>query len=86
MSDELTCQQLIAFLDEYSSGEQAPEVRAEFERHLSGCPQCVDYLRTYQATVAIVHGACGEPDAAPPADAPEELIQAILQARRAGER
>jgi anti-sigma factor RsiW len=78
---ELTCREFIDFLDDYLTGDQPAKVRAEFERHLSICPVCVDYLKTYRAAVRLA-AASGEQEI--PADAPEELIQAILAARRKG--
>jgi len=77
----VTCQEIIDFLDDYLAGNQPAEVRAEFERHLSACPYCVDYLKSYDATVQLARslGAVGRQT--PPADAPEELVQAILAAR-----
>lgn len=78
----MTCKELIEFLDDYYAGDQPAEVRAEFEKHLATCSECVDYLRTYENTVRLAQAAslCDEP-AATADDAPEELIQAILAAR-----
>jgi anti-sigma factor RsiW len=82
LTRQLSCKQFIDFLDDYLAGNQAEEVRAEFERHLAICPYCVDYLRTYQATVQLVghlrRDGDGQPQ--PPADAPKELIDAVLAA------
>ena len=76
----LSCRDIIDHLDAYLSGEQAAGIRAEFERHLSACPPCVDYLKTYEATIRL--GAkcfeCAEAELPPP---PEELIKAILASR-----
>jgi anti-sigma factor RsiW len=81
LARSLSCKEFIDFLDDYLGGDQPAEVRAEFERHLAICPYCVDYLRTYESTVRLA-GALRSPDnAGPPADAPEELIQAILASR-----
>jgi anti-sigma factor RsiW len=48
--DQLTCQDVIGLLVNYLDQSLTPEVLAEFERHLGGCPACVAYLRTYQRT------------------------------------
>ena len=51
-----------------------------FDEHLGVCPACVRYLEEYREVVRLGR-ACGEEhDAA--AEAPEELVQAILAARR----
>jgi len=79
----MTCKEFIDFLDDYSKGNQPAPVRAEFERHLSACPSCVDYLKTYTSSIQLAQAAA-EPNllSTVPKDAPEELIQAILAARR----
>jgi anti-sigma factor RsiW len=76
----LTCQEFVEFLMAYLSGELPASQRAVFEEHLAECPCCVTYLDTYQQTVRIEKIVCGCGDPAP-ADAPEELIRAILAAR-----
>ena len=77
----LTCRELIDFLAAYLDGELAPEARTVFERHLSLCPNCVDYLASYRETIRLGKQAC-EPDAELPADVPSDLVDAILAARR----
>ncbi len=86
MKAGLTCREFIEFLDDYLSETQAAEVRADFESHLSVCPYCVDYLRTYEDAIKLgkcVHCDDEHPDQLPP-DVPEELVQAILTARAKG--
>ena len=79
---ELTCREFIDFLDDYVEGKQAPDVRAEFERHLVDCPDCVDYLKTYRDTISLAREACSkDPSLSAPDEVPEELIQAILNSR-----
>ncbi len=77
----LDCRELIAFLADYLDGELAPEVRDAFELHLSLCPACVDYLANYRETLRLERRAF-EADAGIPDDVPEELVAAILAARR----
>jgi anti-sigma factor RsiW len=76
----LTCREFVDFLMAYQSGELPPDERAVFEEHLGDCPDCKVYVRTYEQAVRIGKLACGCQDPAP-ADAPEELIRAILAAR-----
>ena len=77
----ITCRELIDFIDAYRSTELPAAERAEFERHLSICPSCVNYLDGYEKTIAMARASAGE-DAAT-SGVPAELIQAILAARRA---
>jgi anti-sigma factor RsiW len=78
----MNCREFTEFLHEYLFGNLAAEERAEFEKHLAECPWCVAYLDSYQKTIQLEKDAFSvAEDAPPPADAPEELIQAILRAR-----
>lgn len=77
----MTCRELCEFIMDYLDGEMPEAVRAPFERHISLCPPCERYLRQYRATIAAGRSACArEKDL--PGDVPEELIAAILDARR----
>ncbi len=78
MSSELTCKELIDFLDDYVAGAQTAQARAAFEAHLSICPECVDYLAQYRAAPRLARAALDGGAHA----APEDLIQAILKTRR----
>jgi anti-sigma factor RsiW len=77
----MTCQEILDFLMQYLDGELPAEQLACFEKHLSLCAPCVDYLETYQETIRLGRAACAEDDA-PCKAVPEALIQAILAARR----
>ena len=78
----MNCREFTEFLLEYLFGNLPAEERAEFDKHLAECPWCVAYLDSYQKTMQLEQAAFSTPqDAPPPADAPEELIQAILRAR-----
>jgi len=79
---DITCRELIEFLHLYLEGELPPDRVAEFERHLSVCDSCVHYLETYRETVALGRAACLDPDAPAAQEAPEELVMAVLSARR----
>jgi anti-sigma factor RsiW len=83
----LTCREFVEFLMRYLEGELDPEVSSAFEGHMGACPQCVWYLDTYRETVRLGRELlCESPDAQVPADVPEELVAAILAARRASRR
>jgi anti-sigma factor RsiW len=49
--DAVTCKRLILeYLVEYEDGTMPEAERREFERHLSHCPPCVVFLKSYEAT------------------------------------
>jgi anti-sigma factor RsiW len=78
----MTCGQLTDFIIDYRSGALRPDVRAAFEAHLAECSDCVAYLKSYEDTIALARGALGALDDPVPSSVPEELVQAILAARR----
>jgi anti-sigma factor RsiW len=78
----MTCRELIEFLADYLSGELPAEERRLFEEHLAECPDCVAYLETYEATIRLGKGAFSIVQDPGCADAPEELVAAIMAARR----
>jgi anti-sigma factor RsiW len=75
------CREFVEFLMEYLDGALVEGERHVFEQHIEDCPACVNYLDTYRETVRLGNSLCS-PDAEVPADVPEELVQAILSARR----
>jgi anti-sigma factor RsiW len=79
----MTCRTFIEFLMEFLEGTLPEAQRATFEEHLAECPWCTDYLKMYRDTLTLEKAAFTDPSAAPPADAPEELVRAILAARAA---
>lgn len=78
----MTCREFVEFLNAYLNGELTPPERAEFERHLAVCPACIHYLRGYQHTVVLSKTALAAEKL--PEDAPDELVEAILAAKRRG--
>jgi anti-sigma factor RsiW len=78
----VTCREFADFILDYLSGE-LPRDRAEvFEHHLRLCANCTRYLAQYRATVSVGREAFDDPDAPVPAEAPEDLVRAILAARQ----
>lgn len=78
----LTCREFADFILAWMEGDLRESERASFEDHIGDCPPCLHYLRTYEETVALGRSLCAADDAPPPQDAPEELVEAILAARR----
>ena len=80
MNDYITCAELIDFIAEYREGTLASADVHELERHLAVCPSCVDYLASYDRTVALLGIVRSEAPA--PEGVPAPLVAAILAARR----
>ena len=78
----MTCRECADFLSDYLAGELPADVVATFERHLTLCPNCVTYLEQLRQTIVAGQKAFEEEPGAPPPEIPEELIRAILAARR----
>jgi anti-sigma factor RsiW len=67
---------------DYLAGELAADAREPFERHLSRCHNCHEYLAQYKSTVDAGRLAFQNPDDQVPAEVPEDLIKAVLAARK----
>jgi anti-sigma factor RsiW len=78
----VTCREFAEFIMDYLTGELGADVRAIFERHLSRCPACHEYLAQYEQTVRAGRLAFGHLDEVVPAEVPEDLVRAILASRR----
>jgi anti-sigma factor RsiW len=78
----VNCRECADFLMRYLDDELEGEPRATFEYHLSRCRNCVEYIEQYRRTIAEGRAAFAGGDADLPDEVPEELIQAILAARR----
>ena len=78
----MKCRELADFLMDYVSGELPEESRAHFELHLTRCRNCHEYLAQYENTVKAGKIACGEASDELPANVPEDLVKAVLAARK----
>jgi len=74
----MDCKDLAEFLMSYLDGELTDAQRAEFEAHLVICPSCIDYIESYERTVRLEKECESEPSCA----MPDELVRAILAARK----
>jgi len=81
----MTCQEVADFLMEYDEGELPVPQREVFDAHLEVCPPCLTYLDTYRETIRLGKCLCDDPAGGPPPECPEELVKAILAARKSGE-
>ena len=78
----MKCRELAEFLMDYVSGELPEENRSHFEFHLARCGNCREYLIQYEGCVKAGRIACGEMSDELPADVPEDLVRAVLAARK----
>lgn len=80
----MTCKHFIEFLHQYLADELSEAERARFEEHLSLCRSCVAYLSNYKDTMDLAKLALRDPEGPLPEEVPEELVSAILAARKVG--
>ena len=77
----MTCREFTSFIADYLAGELSFDVQARFERHLSRCDNCVQYLADYERTLDLERRVFDDADTVP-AEVPEGLVAAILAARK----
>ena len=77
----LTCAEFEDFVHDAHDGVLPDRTRRRFERHMALCPMCRAHFESYVRAVALGRKIC-ETDDALPDDLPEELVGAILLARR----
>ena len=76
----ITCADLEDWVANYLEGSLPLPKRRELARHLDECGGCREFLAAYQRTVCVAKKAmqCSSY----PAQAPEQLVQAILGSHR----
>jgi anti-sigma factor RsiW len=77
----LTCQELDRFMVDYIEGHLSFWQRWKFNLHLFSCSKCRAYLEGYKKSVELGKQVFAEQQKSVAEQAPEELIQAILNAR-----
>ena len=78
----LTCAEADAFVVDYLDDHLDPAQRRRFEQHIKRCPACHSFLEAYKRTLALSRSYGEEPRTAAVPRMPEELVQAILAAKR----
>lgn len=78
----ITCREFVEFLMDYLDGELPAGQRGVFDRHLELCAPCVAYLQSYLETVHLESRALDADRDPLPEDVPEQLVRAILEARK----
>lgn len=64
------CKDCVDLLGEYIEGTLSPDASKALEEHLSTCPPCITFLRTYRATRKLCRAAMAK-------DMPEQLMQSL---------
>lgn len=78
----MNCREFVDFLMSYLEGELEAEPTRVFEDHMRLCPPCLTYLDTYRDTIRLGKLACRDELERSLEEPPEQLIRAILAARR----
>lgn len=78
----ITCQEFEDFILAYLEGELPDRQRFVFELHLKVCRECRDYLAAYRRTMDVSKRAFEHPEDAVPDEVPDDLVKAVLAARR----
>ena len=55
-----TCRQISELVFDYLNEKLTPATKRDFEQHLSLCPDCVSFLKTYKKTVATTRSIKAE--------------------------
>jgi MFS family permease len=61
-AEQLACKQLVELVADYLDDALAPEIRARFEEHLTGCDGCTTYLKQTQQIISELRGLTTERD------------------------
>ena len=78
----ITCKEFDDFIVSYLDNTLPRKQRLLFQAHLALCPACRNYLKNYEQTIALSRAACKKLDPPRAADVPDDLVRAILTARR----
>jgi len=82
MHGMITCKEFEDFMQCYLDDELADIKRTLFERHLRVCRECRDYLAAYQRTMEVNQAVFHHDNGPVSDDVPENLIKAIIEARK----
>lgn len=78
----ITCQEFDNFLVDYFELALPANQSRKFRLHVLMCPDCRRYLTGYRRIIELTGASSRAADEAVPDEVPEELVQAILSARR----
>ena len=72
------CQRTKKLLYEFVEGELPQDTHHKLEHHLGDCPACLDYVKSYRATIELTHRHC-LPDRPMPESLKQKLHEFIQQ-------
>jgi len=79
----ITCKEFEDFVQDHLDNSLSDQQRIVFDCHMQMCRECRDYLAAYKRTVELGHAVLSSSDDAPvPDDVPDDLVTAILNARK----
>lgn len=79
----ITCGEFEEFIHDYFEDRLTPARKRVFELHLKICAECRDYLKAYWHAVELGKTVFKQAQDTVPAEVPEDLVTAILEARSA---
>jgi predicted anti-sigma-YlaC factor YlaD len=79
----MNCAEFDAALVDYLDGAMTPLARFRVRLHIRTCPRCARYLRAYDRARRLAVESLRHSEQQALASVPEDLVQAILAARRA---
>ena len=79
----IDCRAFEEFLIDYFEDALPKRQRRVFEMHLKLCRECREYLAAFKRTLELSKHAFDDPEAPTPSDVPEDLVRAIIAARKA---
>jgi anti-sigma factor RsiW len=77
-----SCRELVDSLMACLDGTLPRERRSEIEAHLATYSSCVAYMNSYRRSIKLSKESAKPPEDSPAAQMPEQLIRAILAARK----
>ncbi len=83
MPGQLTCMEFERFVHDYQEGSLSPRERRTFDLHMDLCPMCLVYFTTYLRTIELGRRVCATDAEVSVENLPDDLVNAILAARRA---
>ncbi len=79
----ITCSEFESFILAYLEDDLATRQKSVFELHLKVCRECREYLAAYRASLELAKGAFGKESSHLADDIPEDLVKAVVAARKA---
>ncbi len=78
----ISCREFEEFLIDYFEDSLPKRQRLVFEMHLKLCRECREYLIAFKRSIDVSKRVCADLDEPTPADVPEDLVRAIIDARK----